>query len=56
MKITRNSKIPKRQTKIVKSEDRKDHGQQNEMKDKNRTHKTTLKTKAGVTRNLQNPM
>ena len=34
------------QTEIVKSEDRKDHGQ-------HRTRTTTLKTKAGVTRSLQ---
>ena len=45
----RNSKIPKGQTEIVKSEDRKDYGQENETKDKHRTHNTTLKTKAGVT-------
>ena len=51
----RNSKIPKGQTEIVKSEDSQDHGQQNETKDKLRTHNTTLKTKAGVTRNLQKP-
>ena len=44
----RNSKIPKGQTEIVKSEDRQDHGQQNETKDKHRAHNTTLKTKAGV--------
>ena len=37
-----------------KSEDRQDHGQQNE--DKHRTHNTTLKTKAGVTRTLQKPV
>ena len=30
----RNSKIPKGQTVIVKSEDKQDHGQQNEQKDK----------------------
>ena len=46
----RNSKIPKGQTEIVKSEDRQDHGQQNETKDKHRKHNNTLKTKAGVTR------
>ena len=45
----------KGQTEIVKSEDRQDHGQQNETKDKHRTHNTTLKTKAGVTRTLQKP-
>ena len=38
-----------------KSEDRQDHGQQNETKDKHRTHNTTLQTKAGVTRSLQKP-
>ena len=48
-----NSKIPRGQTEIVKSEDRKNHGQQNETKDKHRTHNTTLTTKAGVTRTLQ---
>ena len=48
----RTSKIPKRKTEIVKSEGRQDHGQQNETKDKHRTHNTTLKTKAGVTRTL----
>ena len=36
-----------------KSEERKDHGQQNQTKDKHGTHSTTQKTKAGVTRNLQ---
>ena len=36
-------------TEIVKSEDRQDHGQQKETKDKYGTHNTTLKTKAGVT-------
>ena len=40
-------------TEIVMSEDEQDHGQQNETKDKHRTHNTTLKTKAGVTRTLQ---
>ena len=29
-----------------KSEDRQENGQQNETKDKHRTHNTTLKTKA----------
>ena len=53
--IKRNSKTPKGQTEIVKSEDRQDHGQQNETKDKHRTHNTMLKTKAGVTRTLQKP-
>ena len=51
----RNSKIPKGQTEIVKSEDRQDHGQQNETKNKHRTHNTTLKTKARVTLTLQKP-
>ena len=51
----RNSKIPKEQTEIVKSENRQNHGQQNETKDKHRTHNTTLKTYAGVTRTLQKP-
>ena len=46
--------IAKGQTEIIKSEDRQDHGQQNETKDKQRTHNTTLKYKAGVTRTLQN--
>ena len=49
----RNSKIPKEQTEIVKSKDRQDHGQQNKMKDKHRTHDTSLKTIVGVTRTLQ---
>ena len=44
-----NSNIPKRQTEIALSED---HGQQNETKDKHRTHNTTL-NKAEVTRTLQ---
>ena len=51
----KNSKIPKGQQKIVKSEDRQEHGQQNEMKDKHRKYNTTLKTKAGVTQTLQKP-
>ena len=38
-----------------KSEDRQDHGQQNETKDKHRTHNTSLKTKAGVTRTIKKP-
>ena len=46
---SRNSKILKGQIEIVKSENRHDHGQQNEAKDKLRTHNTTLKTKAGAT-------
>ena len=32
--LQRNSKIPKGQTEIVKSEDKQDNGQQNETKDK----------------------
>ena len=44
-----------RETEIVQSEDKQDHGQQNKTKDKHRTHNTTLKTKAGVTRTLQKP-
>ena len=48
-----NLKIPKWQKELVKSEDRQIHGQQSEMKDKHSTNNTTLKTKAGVTRNLQ---
>ena len=48
----RNSKIPKWQTENVKSEDRQDRGH---MKDKYRTRNITLKTKGGVTRNLQKP-
>ena len=47
-----NSKIPKGQKEIVKS-DRQEHGQQNKTKNKHRTHDTTLKTKAGITRTLQ---
>ena len=47
--------ISKGQTEIVKAEDRQDHGQQNETKDKYRTNNTTLKTKAIVKRTLQNP-
>ena len=50
--ILRTSKIQKGQTEIVKPEARQDHGQQNETKDKYRTHSTTQKTKAGVTRTL----
>ena len=46
----RTSKIPQGQTEIVKSEDRQDHGQKNETKNKHTTHNTTLKTKAGLTR------
>ena len=50
METKRNSKIPKRQTEIVNSKDRQDHGQQNETNDKLRTHNATLKIKAGVPR------
>ena len=39
----RNSKTPKVQTEIVKLEDRQGHGQQNETKDKYRTHLYTEK-------------
>ena len=49
----RNSKIQKGQTEIVKSQDRQDHGRQNETKNKHRTHNTTLETKAEVKRTLQ---
>ena len=34
IRCKRNSKIPNGQIEIVKSEDRQDHGQQIEMKDK----------------------
>ena len=40
----------------IQKEDRQDHGQQNETKDKHRAHNITLKTKAGVTRTLQKPV
>ena len=53
--LTRNSNIPKGQTEIVKQEDRQDHGEQNETKDKHRIYNTTLRTKAGVTQILQKP-
>ena len=53
--LIRNSKLPKGQTEIFKSEDRQDYGQQNEKKDKYRTRKTTLKTSAGETRTQQKP-
>ena len=43
-KDKRISKIPKGHTEKVNSEDRQDHGQQKETKDKHRTHNTTLKT------------
>ena len=36
----------KGQTEIFESENRQDHGQQNETKDKHRTQNTTLKCKA----------
>ena len=36
----KTSKIPNGQPEIIKSEDRQDHGQQNERKDKHRTHNT----------------
>ena len=51
----RNLRISKGQTEILKSADRQDHDQQNETKDKHRTHNTTLKTKAGLTQTLQKP-
>ena len=44
----RNAKISKEQREIVKSEDRQDHGQQNEMKDNHRTHNATLKTTKNI--------
>ena len=37
------------------SDDRQDHGQHNETKDKHRIHNTTMKPKAGVTGTLQKP-
>ena len=45
----------KGEAEIVKSENRQFRGQQNETKGKHRSHNTTIKTKAGVTRTLQNP-
>ena len=39
--------ILKGQTEIIKSDDKHDHGQQTETKDKHSTHKTTMKTEAG---------
>ena len=39
----------------IKSGDRQGHGHLNETNDKHRTHTTTLKTKAGVTRTLPKP-
>ena len=53
--LKRNSKIPKGETEIVKSEDRQDHGQPNETKDKHGKYNTTLKTKGGVTWIQQKP-
>ena len=53
LSFKRNSKIPKKQTEIVKSEDKQDHGQQNETKDKHTTHNTTLKTNAVVIQTLE---
>ena len=53
IRLKTNSKIPKGQTKIVKLEDRQDHGKQNETKDNHRTHNTSLKAKSGQTRTLQ---
>ena len=47
-------KIPKWKTEIVNSEDRLNHGQQNETKDRHSTQNTALGTKAGVTWTLQN--
>ena len=43
------------QTEIFKSEDRQDHGLQNETKDKHVAHNITLRTKAEVTQTLQKP-
>ena len=43
----RNSKIPKGQTEIVKSEDRQDRGQQDETNDKHRTHDLRTLQKPG---------
>ena len=47
--------VPKGKTGIVKLEDRQDHGQQNETKDKQSTQHYTLKTKVGVSRTLHKP-
>ena len=41
--------------KPVKSGKRQVYGQQNKTNEKYKTHNTTLKTKAGVTRTLQIP-
>ena len=46
-------KIPKGQTEIVMSDDRQDHAQQNETKDKYRTQINILKIEAGVTQSLK---
>ena len=54
VRCKRNSKIPKGQSEIVISKDRQEHGQRSETKNGQRTHNTTLKTEAGVTRTLQN--
>ena len=48
-----NSKIPKGLTKIVKSEDKQDHGQQYKTEDKHRKNDITLKPKAKVIRTLK---
>ena len=51
--FARNAKTPTGQTEIDKSEERQDLGQQNETKDKHKTHNTLLKTRPGVTRTLK---
>ena len=48
--LKKNSKIPNGQTEIVKLKDRQDHGQQKINEIQKRTHTTTLKIKARVTR------
>ena len=53
-KRTKEFENTKEVEEIVKTEDRQDHGQQNETKDKQITHNTTLKTKAGVKQTLPN--
>ena len=55
LSFKRNSKIPKGQKVIVKSGDRQDYDQQNDTKDKHRTHNTTVKSNAGITRTLKKP-
>ena len=45
---------PKVQTEIVKSEDRQDHDQQNETKEKHRPHNTTLKNSSWSNTNPEN--